>query len=297
MLDLPPDLSNVLALADWLELSALEADDKNASAGDLTGSLQILLGVDASEELALQVMHEIEYRSSATGAAYPFGIINARLLQAADDWESYAAYIFCLCLSYLGWKSVANAPINPWHLFEDLACLAAEQYTQGTAYKFGAACVRGSSAFMEAINTLCLNVGEGRGYRKRPSLRIKPKDDKVDLVAWREFEDGRPSKLLMFGQCASGANWKDKVNEMQPDVFWRQWMLDSIVSPSIRSFYIPHRIAQGEDWDFVARQTGILFDRCRVAAWASRNNAAITADGRYAEWCRTVFPALRRDLA
>ena len=127
MLPLPKDLSDAIQLADWLELLALKSDDKNASAGDLVSALQIA-GNLKKEELALEVMLEIEQRDSATDNAYPFNVENGRILQAKDTWQDCAAYVFCLCLSFFGYKQKVNDPINPWHLFEDLSCIAAEQY-------------------------------------------------------------------------------------------------------------------------------------------------------------------------
>jgi hypothetical protein len=112
-------------------------------------------------------------------------------------------------------------------------------------------------------------------------------------VAWRGFHDNRESKLVIFGQCATGQDWPEKVSELQPEAFWDHWMLVSQVSPLERSFFIPHRVrdeGEGETWRYYARYAGILFDRCRVAYWAWTDNSAVLNDTRYLSYCESVFP-------
>ncbi len=284
MLELPNDFEDVLALADWMELIALESGDRNASAGDLVNALQIPAGKDKANELSLEVMVEIEDRIDATGDAYPFHLYHGRVLQTKDNLHEYVAYLFCLILSYFGWEQIKGASINPRLLFEELACIAARQYIRGEVVQFGTGRrASGVSAFSEAVEHLCRKLGEGKGIRTTETL--SKNDDHVDLVAWRDFQDGRPSKLILFGQCATGANWDSKISELQPEAFWSHWMLEGQISPLGRSFYIPHRIPyerDGERWKYYSRYAqGILFDRCRVAYWAWTDNDTLLRDPRY----------------
>lgn len=284
-----PNLKDPIALADWLELSALEAGDKNASAVDLLSALQIGRNDGTDEELSLEVMREIEHREKAARDGYPFVLRDARVVQAKPQWEDRLAYIFCLCLSYFGWKLIPGAPVNPWHLFEDLSCIAAKQYIQGKVFKLGSR-VNDLAGFGNAVSELCRQLGEGQGFKQQPTL--KRKDDKVDLVAWKDFPDKVSSKLIMFGQCAAGEYWDKKLDELQPQRFWDQWIADAKTSPLIRSFYIPHRIPI-ERWQYYARSTGILFDRCRIAYWAwHAKKTTLLDDSRYLRWCQSVLPNL-----
>ncbi len=292
MVPLPPDARNPIDLADWLELSVLEADDRNASTGDLTSALTILSGdidSDAAEELSLQVMREIEHRVKSAGEAYPFNIRDVRILELKGGWTDYVAYVFCLCLSFFGWRPTKGASINPWYLFEDLSAIAAREYIHGEVFKFGFEAAVGTIGFEAKIAELCRLLGEGHGFRKQNNL--KRKDDKVDLVAWKNFKDERESKLIIFGQCAGGANWTGKMSEMQPDIFWKQWVQESGVSPLIRSFYIPFRLP-AEEFTYTGRYSGILFERCRIAHTAWQANDEVLADHRYETWCKSVFAAL-----
>ena len=289
-LALPSEAANILKLADWLEIYALISADGNSSRGDLekalrTSSVFESKGREAVEEVCIQVFLELELRATAAGAAYPF-LVGAGVLTSKTNRNDYIGYIFCLFLSYFRWSTDRNheIPINPWLLFEELSCIAATAFIDGEGVSFGTS--RGNSAaakaaFKKAIKDLCKKIGEGKDFKEQPVLNRQ--DDKVDLIVWRDFSDRKTSKLVMFGQCAAGDNWITKVAELQPGSFWRQWMVEARVSPHLRSFYIPHRVAI-ERWDFYARKADILFDRCRVAFWAYRNNSAVLSNTNYTAW-------------
>lgn len=293
MLELPTNIQDIVSLADWLEISALNAGDKNASAGDLQNALQLVADHQTAETLTLSTFLELEDRRSAAADSYPFIIDQGRVLQTQSDPNKYVAYIFCLLLSHFGWKNQKNIAVNPWLLFEDLSCIAAKHYVQGEVYQFGTSRrENGLASFHDAINELCVRLGEGAGIRTVKTLNKK--DDHVDLVAWKGFADRRESKLILFGQCASGAKWEDKVSELQPNAFWNHWMQESETSQLCRSFFVPHCIAyqDGEKWRYLARYGGILFDRCRIAYWSKTDTSAIIEDGRYSQWCNEILPVL-----
>lgn len=302
-LELPKRLTDIISLADWLELSALISASKSSSRVALERALRCSSvfqskgsGEDEKlDEVLLQVFQELEARAIAAGDGYPFSTDSSVLRLRSAKSRDFSAYFFCLILSYFGWKQKKDAPINPWKLFEELSRVAAGQYIHGDCYWFA---LRGKDsgakkpdvkAFEKAINELCVHLGEGTDFAGKATLNSQ--DDNVDLVAWREFRDKRPSKLVMFGQCASGANWTEKVDELQPNIFWDQWMRESKVSPLIRSFYMPHRLPVSE-WDYYARRTGILFDRCRIALCTAKDKTILT-DKRYLEWSNSVLPVFK----
>ena len=293
-MELPKSLEDVIALADWLELLALQSADGNSSIGDLRDALQLPLGGKRADELARDTLIEIEDRVYAAEGAYPFELQGGDVLATKVRLSEYAAYIFCLFISYFGWQPEKGDSLNPRLLFEELACVAARQYLQGTVFQFGTSRrLTGPAGFRDTLEQLCHELGEGFGVR--PSRTLHKQDDHVDLVAWRDFPDKRQSRLVVFGQCATGADWKEKISELQPKAFWDHWMKEALVSPLARSFFIPHRISDEgdrENWMYCARHGGILFDRCRVAYWAWTDNSAIQEDGRFLEWCTTTFPHL-----
>jgi hypothetical protein len=274
MPDLPfDDLTDPLKLADWLELYALSSPDHNSSQGDLESALHRaaiaeLYDDEVIELKTMEVFDELEQRSRAAQEAYPFDLDYRGLLRLkSTSWEDYPAYVFCLCLSYFPLRETRMGT----RLFEHISCLAVRSYLQGKVIGFGAPRTELPSSFADAVTEMCKRIGEGIEYRKQPSLHRQ--DDTLDLVAWKDFVDKRPSKILIFGQCGAGRNWAEKLGDLQPEAFWNQWMAGGPVSPfPIRSFFTPYRIAP-DKWEFYARKAGVLFDRCRIAFWVHGEEA------------------------
>jgi len=286
MLELPTDdPSNPLKLADWLEIYTLLSGDYNASRGDLERILRRagfceLDDDEAIERKTLDTFEELEQRRRAAREAYPFVLDYHRVLELKTKWEDFPVYIFCLCLSYFGFGEAHKIS----RLFEHVSCLAAKSYLQGNAIGFGWPRSELPASFPKAVTKLCALLGEGSGYREQPALDRK--DDTLDVVAWKDFTDKSSSKILMFGQCAAGRNWEEKLGELNPETFWRQWMQDSLVSPTpIKSYFVPHRIER-KKWELVARKAGVIFDRCRIAFWAQQEKVDYSA---HVEWIRGLL--------
>ena len=107
-------------------------------------------------------------------------------------------------------------------------------------------------------------MGEGRGPRPSETLRDQM-DAKLDVVAWKDFADGRPGKLILFGQCATGDDWRDKIGELPATAKWcDSWLVRVPVVDPLRVFFVPHRIP-AKRWDHANRYGGVFFDRCRIA--------------------------------
>jgi len=282
----PASDSDPILLADWLELMALTAPDGDASAGDLERPLR-RLGNQSPELLIARVFTEIDRRVTATEDAYPFtrgdGSISRR--GAATD---YLPYVFCLLLSYFKWKAKAKVLHNPWLLFEELAHVAAGEYLNAseTSMLFGTSARKKKQNFRTSVGDLSAQLREGKGFREQ---KTNAKDDKLDVVVWKEFPDRGPSKVVMFGQCAAGDDWTKKVSELQPEAFSAQWLNVSLMSPIIRSFYVPHRI-DADRWEYYARRAGVLFDRCRIAHFAQKRREHFAKSGRFLECCKLVSP-------
>jgi hypothetical protein len=263
--DFPTNPNRPEDVADWLELNALFSKDLNSSAGDIERELD-RLSVGDPESLLGNVFLEIDRRQQATGdSAYPFER-GATSIEISADSRSFVAYFFCLGLSYFGWKPRRDAPCNPWLLFETLSAHSAADYLQGDVLVFGTSTRSGKKSkktFAEKVTELATQVGEGEGFREQRTFSTK--DSKIDLIAWKRFIDKRSSQLILFGQCAAGANWHgDKLSSLDPEAFWQQWMKKSQVSSFMKSVFMPHRVFDDDEWELRARPAKLLFDRCRV---------------------------------
>ena len=287
--EFPESPFRIEELADWLELTAIESADSNASAGDLERELK-RLGQNEASDLLGSVFIEVERREKAAGAdGYPFQRKSSSI-QLKTEAKNYPAYVFCLALSYRRWMQRTNAPENPWLLFEELAHYSAKNYLGGDAILFGTSNRLGGKAhkrFEASVNELARKLGEGDCFRQQRTFSAK--DSKLDLVAWKGFPDSRPSQIILFGQCAGGANWTGKLNELIPEQFWDQWMARGKVSAPLRSVFMPHRIFEHDEWEHHARGARLLFDRCRIVAFAHRETAVGNFANRLLRCCRTEW--------
>jgi hypothetical protein len=276
--------------ADWLEVRALLADDGNSSITDLmralrpTGTVEEVVdeGTEGDAETAAELSDpgddwleavvssasgELDDRLEACGCepAYPFRL-GEQYLQSLPE-APRSVYVFLLLLSVDG-INAGPADLSATELFEDISAVAAEGYFGGTAcgvqlYQFGFPRRRTLPGFVPALDDLCSLLGEGGGARKRPDSRYQ-KDAKLDLVVWRPFPDARSGKIVGFGQCAAGADWREKLSELDPRAFTGLWMTDRLAVEPTPLFFCPFRVERAR-WETAAFHSGVLFDRCRIA--------------------------------
>jgi hypothetical protein len=306
-------------LADWLELCALKDSDRNASFSDLVRDLDVSGSFDASPsledtlededvagaEIAIEepVQHENKNKceAAAEGAflevserfvacgdngAYPFEV-GDNYLEVRDE-TAQSVYVFLLLLSTFG-HDAGPARGDGAKLFEEVSAQAAETYLGGNRLAcskvFGFPRRLQPKDFGPALDDLCRAMGEGVGHRERPTSKDQ-KDAKLDVVAWRGFPDGRRGKLIAFGQCATGANWPDKLTELQPQDWCRFWMQETPATLPIRLFFVPHRIEE-QTWFHTCVHGGVLFERCRIAHLAQSSPADLVT--RLTAWSRFVL--------
>jgi|ERR1700730_2187088 len=288
-LPLPEDPNDAMKLADWLELYALIAGDGNSSHGDLFTALKAASIIDPrrveGEALPTAVFDELRHRARAADRGYPFEI-EGSVLRAKNDWKEHESYIFCLCLSYFRWKGLKKGErLRPDRVFEALSTEVAKEFVRGKARRFGWPREKSvfPNPFPKAVDELCqIAIREGFGFKAQQGVSTSG-DGGLDVVAWRDHPDERPGKLIFFGACASGADWREKLRELSPRTFAENYMADSLVSPILSGFFVPHRIPE-ELWNRLTRDAGgMLFDRCRMAYLAPKLPSPC-AHGNGLEW-------------
>jgi hypothetical protein len=296
-------------LADWLELRTLVVAERSTSFRDVVGQYKIGGVIDSKKEyeegadvefdedeaceaLAESVFAEIAEREKACGgpgASYPYEV-SGDLVNGASSIEA-SIYTFLALLSKYG-KDAGPTHGEGAKLFEEVSAKAAEVYLGGYhadvhSRVFGFPRRLLPAGFKSALDQLCEDLGEGVCHRSDRPLLEDQKDAKLDIVAWREFADRRPGKLIAFGQCATGQDWKDKIAELpNTDKWCSWWMADVPVVWPIRLFFVPHRI-EYEAWPWTNIVGGILFDRCRIAHLTADIDPDIVR--RCAEWSANVL--------
>ena len=310
-----PDTNRSYAIAaDWLELLALSRPSGVSSSQDLNEAADILFD-PASEDLAASayddldilnveteaaidaVFNEIGFRVDCLGENYPFDVtfsdrrLRMERVKAAKDQSivmSHNIYTTCLLMSCVRFGLLdargAGVPEDP-HIgnhFQLLATAAAAGYIGGDAYLFGHP-RSDDTSMLEAVRKLSELVRAGVPVQSRPSgVSKSAKDGGIDIVAWRDHVDSRPSKSIMFGQCASGKNWPGKSVEGYVKEL-RHYFGRFISEHWLPAIFVPFQIyAEKENAHVLLSESdreayyltkessmGVIIDRVRLVHWAS----------------------------
>ena len=227
-------------------------------------------GVPEEEEVPQVVEEaylEIERRKDACRDGYPFVIgEHGYALRAGQKGGNHKHIIY----KYLLLATRLNMKDNPVHsdidgslLLEELAADVAQEYFGARAEKFVFGTAAETSNFEEKINALCTRMEEGVRFMNRDEAPPNQRDGKLDVVAWKHFTDKLPGKLIAFGQCKTGTNYRDTLTQLQPDSFCRKWLHSSPALTPVRMFFVAEAISRLH-WYSASSDAGLLFDRCRM---------------------------------
>ena len=291
-----------MELADWLELSALADEDRNASIQDLTAELRRNGTVEtyatatwddseptldesenderdvedtvdsrgeSTEAISEAVFAELEARDRSADLGYVYDLERDYIQLKPGLDVTASTYIFQLLLSTPRVREDTSLQLYPERQFEALCVRALQSYFGGVSntrgFKFGWPRDSDYSSFPDALTQVISLLNEG-GTVKSNSLAQSRRDDKLDVVVSIPFSDGEPSQLIAFGQCATGTDWESKLSELYDTAKWcEQWMTDPPTVAPLRTFFIPYCI-ESNRWKHASRRGGVLFERCRIAS-------------------------------
>ena len=287
-------------LADYAELVCWK--NNGTSTGALSADLGRLAENDYSDgvpedEETLRVVdagyQEIERRGEACGDGYPFvvGKQGYTLLAIGDVGNKKHTIYKCLLLATRldMQKNRVHADIDGTLLFEELAAEVAREYlgNRAESYLFGTAA--GTGDFPGKVNELCRRMKEGGRFHNHSGGRLWALDDKLDVVVWKDFTDGLPGKLIAFGQCKTGTNYKDTLTQLQPDSFCDKWLHRKPAVSPVRMFLISEALARS-GWYNVTRDAGLLFDRCRIVDFCDHMSSEVWK--KVQTWTETAAKAV-----
>ena len=277
---LPSPRASLHELADFIELSAWRDGHAStvsvANALGRTGENDYTNGVpeeDESDRIFEDAYSEIQIRSKACGSGedYPFEI-DARgytFRLCVDELNRrHILYRYLLLATRLNMKSDRiHANLDGTRLFEKLCAAIARAYlgTRASSFVFGTAAR--DRTFRSKVDELCRRIGEGRGVKSRVSRSTR--DGKLDVVAWKPFADSWPGKIVIFGQCKTGTDYRGMMAQLQPDAFCTNYLQEHPALLPVRAFFVAEALPRsGADalveWSGISSQSGLLFDRCRI---------------------------------
>ena len=242
---------------------------------------------DDLERMADAAFEQLELREEYLGEAYPFAV-NGALEAKPRALET--VYAFLTSATLLGSRSGPTSE-SVASLFEFVSRAALVRYlggpTTARAYDFGFPRRNGPKAFYDAVEDLCQQLGEGLGCRVPKPQSAHVKDAKLDVVAWVPFGDRRTNQLSVFGQCATGSNWRDKLTELLPAAFCKRWFREQPAATPSSAFFVPRHIEERYWPEAAVGDQRILFDRLRIVRLLGDMDEDLT--NRCAAWTASVL--------
>ena len=276
----PPDLD---LAADYLELKAALSPVGESYSADIVKALgtaaekeyeDVNQEIVTREEVATGAVTRVSLRRRVLGEAYPFAtdeLGSTVRFEAEKPDLGQAAYLVSLILSNL--RSISpllGTDLHPskeevkalrkYFQYFATAALAAE--VGGRAWSFGFPRPDGSG-FLAKLSEIWSVLKDG-AVSPDPSAPVSPKDDKVDIFAWREHTDGLPGFFLAVAQVATGSDWKDKpIRDQVKTVFPKRWFSPIPVTEWVSYHVVPFARAEEKFRDDVL-VLGNVLHRVRV---------------------------------
>ena len=247
-------------LADWIEGTAL-LEGTRISRSDVRDALcehEVYRSQDFASEFVGDLWSELRFRRQRSGITALS--IDANGVEANRPWQESSAYAFCLVLALREWYSlIDNSYIEQGELFERLTeCSLEARGWRLLRTGWSATKVNKLKTTVEKISShIAEPMSGGIGRWTKPTA----KDAGLDLVCDRPFSDGRGGRPLYFVQCASGANWRDKIRT--PDVRLWEKLIDFSNGP-VRGFAIPYVLSDEEFRRTANSVNGMVLDRLRI---------------------------------
>jgi hypothetical protein len=292
--------------ADWLEIAAVMSSRSSSSSADLARSLAVIeddeharisIEPDSGEVLEEEILNhegeqwisdvreEIFIRSTSLGDSYPFNLIGNgrawRVEHVADGGRhDHLFYLCCLIITARRHRLVLVDFDEMDKVLQVVAYLVAGRLVQGEAYWFGHP-RPDSTRMKEAVEVMLNRMGFDAPAVVPPIWSIgRENDDGVDLVAWRNFGDRLASRIVLYGQVASGKNWEDKPVARHVEATFHGWLRDYA-----QKYFVPAMFIAWPQYISVEAGGGRTF-RQRVLEIAVKNerHLGLTIDrGRIAE--------------
>lgn len=323
--------------AEWLELLSISRWPNTSGEAELRAHLE---GVaddlklfstqeeleEAVESKVQAVFEELGRRAIWANGGYPFILNNGTVLLRTDtdQIESFpdcnSAYLFALGTTYYRHQYYRILP-NPKaendifpgkeqleDLFQVCGTIAAAGFVNGHAISFGFPRADGS-AFYDKLASVGKDLSDGvpkGGWEAGASP--KPKDGRVDIIAWRHCPDRLPGQLYMLGQCASGDNWEEhKVPVLDHENFHEYYWSQRPHSPLVTATFLPFDYRAfvmeslpgtiEEAWQIdrwrLTKTHGVIVDRFRLAHYFACGLKTASA-GKHKVESVSQLPSLKR---
>lgn len=187
---------------------------------------------------------------------WPLRLIGSRMSRRTATGIPIDLYRF-LCLLGLG----SNDPTDRT-LFEVLVASVIGAFTGREGIHLGAPASEGMDpSFRKRVEDYSKTAGL-LPLEIKDTVLPSDKDLGLDAATWRSFADQRGANLHFLVQCATGADWSEKLHDLDLAV----WDDHLHWSPRpVRMFAVPFVLALSDaKWVRTSRKAGLLLDRPRI---------------------------------
>lgn len=255
---------------DWIEGSVLFKDGE-VSSTDVVDALieeQIYDNQDFASEMANNAWTELRRRLYCIGNQAPF-FISANRITRIREWQDAPAYSFCILLALANWYKrwaiqFGSDYTEQGEIFELLTKESLKlQFSGWQIYQTGWTRTK-AVKLAEVVDEIANQLGECKGNIERWAS-LNANEAGLDLLCYRPFIDNRVGIPVYLTQCASGADWRDKLKTPDLDLWTK--IIQFTAQPQ-RAFATPFAFL---DEDFIKNcviVNGMLLDRYRLLAAA-----------------------------
>jgi hypothetical protein len=319
-----PDKDKIALAADWMELAAILNSRRTSSPADLVRSLAILDepehgvvsldglidgqedddGLDdekleeeiiqsASEQWASDVREELGTRATSLSDAYPFQITGSGTdwllrYQPQPERHDHLFYSCCLLITARRYSLITRDVPNMDKMMQIIAYLVAGRLVEGTSYWFGWPRPDDTNQMVAAIEEVLKRMGFSELLLAPPVWSVgDEKDEGIDIVAWKNFGDGLPARIVLYGQVASGKNWEGKSVTQYTEstipiwfgAYGQRWYVPAMFVPWPQYLMVEARNGRGFRQRVVETSIkhekvfGVTVDRGRIAELASEKTS------------------------
>jgi hypothetical protein len=270
-----PSSDEISEVADWVELMVLLSEKPYKR-----GSLVTTLEREDAHVNSADVFDELERREALMGELWPLDLDDDEAVLSLREGAAHRTlYTF---LAALGLRQ--NITHDGRVLFEECVSELSSAITGHAAIRIGhprKAPV--PQSLREAIERYCVDSREQEGKFKPPEAADK--DLGMDVANWWPFKDGRGGYVHLIGQCATGADWDEKLPELAPRL-WEEHIHWAV--PPVRFFATP-MVVSHEDFRRSSILGGLMLDRPRLIELAQRAGLSDETRDRIEDYTLTLY--------
>jgi hypothetical protein len=247
---------DIYETADWVELAVLRGGRPFKR-----GNLVTTIAREDANLSAADVMDELQRRSRLMGKLWPLQLDGSEnIVSLRSRPPARVLYTFFAALGLR--QGITN---HGRELFESCVSELSAGLTANHGIRIGAPRRNPvPTSLADAISMYCAASVEFDGKMRAPPL--SDGDLGMDIANWMPFRDGRGGYLHFIGQCATGADWSDKLTELNPHK-WADHVNWAV--PPVRFFATPFVIPT-ENFRRSCLDGGVVLDRPRLVELATK---------------------------